>query len=311
MITAMRHEYHIDELCTAFAASRSGYYAHLRKPSGRRRCEDEALRPRVAAAFRDSRLTYGTPRLREVLVREGTAISRERIGRIMRELGLQPLQKRSFIPRTTRADPAATPAPNHLLDRPVTTAPDQVWVSDITYIQTDEGWLYLAAVMDLHTRRILGWATADHMRNELVTEALQRTRFTRAGADLSAAIAHSDRGSQYTSGDYRRALALLRMTQSMSRAANCYDNATMECCFAPTYGAHLLRRQPRGWLSRSVRLWASLKAEAFRSIPPGRAHARLLIHDYIDAFYNTRSLHSSLGFQSPLDFERTLNQTQN
>ncbi len=185
MITAMRHEYHIDELCTAFAVIRSGYYAHLRKPSGRRRCEDEALRPRVAAAFRDSRLTYGTPRLREVLVREGTAISRERIGRIMRELGLQPLQKRSFIPRTTRADPAATPAPNHLLDRPVTTAPDQVWVSDITYIQTDEGWLYLAAVMDLHTRRILGWATADHMRNELVTEALQRTRFTRAVANLS------------------------------------------------------------------------------------------------------------------------------
>lgn len=311
MITAMRHEYHIDELCTAFAVSRSGYYAHLRKPSGRRRCEDEALRPRVAAAFRDSRLTYGTPRLREVLVREGTTISRERIGRIMRELGLQPLQKRAFIPRTTRADPAATPAPNHLLDRPVTTAPDQLWVSDITYIQTDEGWLYLAAVMDLHTRRILGWATADHMRTELVTEALQRARFTRAGADLSATIAHSDRGSQYTSGDYRRALALLRMTQSMSRAANCYDNATMECCFAPTYGAHLLRRQPRGWLSRSARLWASLKAEAFRSIPPGRAHARLLIHDYIDAFYNTRRLHSSLGFQSPLDFERTLNQTQN
>jgi transposase InsO family protein len=125
------------------------------------------------------------------------------------------------------------------------------------------------------------------MRTELVTEALQRARFTRAGADLSATIAHSDRGSQYTSGDYRRALALLRMTQSMSRAANCYDNATMES------------------------FWASLKAEAFRSIPPGRAHARLLIHDYIDAFYNTRRLHSSLGFQSPLDFERTLNQTQN
>lgn len=287
MITAMRHEYHIDELCTAFAVSRSGYYAHLRKPSGRRRCEDEALRPRVAAAFRDSRLTYGTPRLREVLVREGTAISRERIGRIMRELGLQPLRKRAFIPRTTRADPAATPAPNHLLDRPVTTAPDQVWVSDITYIQTDEGWLYLAAVMDLHTRRILGWATADHMRTELVTEALQRARFTRAGANLAATIAHSDRGSQYTSGDYRRALALLRMTQSMSRAANCYDNATMES------------------------FWASLKAEAFRSIPTSRSHARLLIHDYIDAFYNTRRLHSSLGYQSPLDFERTLNQIQN
>lgn len=125
MITAMRHEYHIDELCTAFAVSRSGYYAHLRKPSGRRRCEDEALRPRVAAAFRDSRLTYGTPRLRGVLVREGTAISRERIGRIMRELGLQPLQKRSFIPRTTRADPAATPAPRSGLGQRHNVHPDR------------------------------------------------------------------------------------------------------------------------------------------------------------------------------------------
>jgi transposase InsO family protein len=287
MITAMRHDYRIDELCEAFGVSRSGYYGHLRKPLGRRRREDAALRPQVQAAFIQNRQTYGTPRLRIALSQEGTAVSRKRIGRIMRELGLQPLQKRTFTPRTTQADPAATASPNLLLGRPATTAADQVWVSDITFIPTGEGWLYLAAVMDLHTRRVIGWATADHMRTELVTEALQRARFTRAGADLSGTIAHSDRGSQYTSANYRNTLALLRMTQSMSRTANCYDNATMES------------------------FWASLKTEAFSAVPATRAQARFLIHDYIDAFYNSRRLHSSLQFKSPLDFERTLAQHLN
>lgn len=287
MITQMHNaDYQIDELCEAFGVSRSGYYAHLRKPEGHRHREDQRLRPQIAAAFAASRQTYGTPRLRAQLARQqGLGISRERIARLMRELGLQPLQKRAFIPRTTQADPAAHPAPNLLLQRPPTTAPDQVWVSDITYIPTREGWLYLAAVMDLHTRRILGWATAPHLRTELVAEALQRARFTRSGSDLSGTIAHSDRGCQYTSGAYRHDLKLLQMTQSMSRTANCYDNATMES------------------------FWASLKAEAFHCLPGTHHQARLLIHDYIDTFYNTHRLHSSLDFQSPLDFERSLIQS--
>ena len=195
--------------------------------------------------------------------------------------------KRAFVPRTTVADPAAAPAPNLLLELPPLTRPDQVWVSDITYIPTAEGWLYLAAVMDLHTRRILGWATAEHLRTELVSEALQRARFARSGADLSDTIAHSDRGCQYTSAVYRSELAILRMTQSMSRTANCYDNAAMES------------------------FWASLKTEAFLSLPATRAKARMLMHDYIDAFYNTRRLHSSLHYQSPLDFETSILQSLN
>lgn len=288
MIASMHDDYQIDELCEAFGVSRSGYYAHLHKPEGLRSREDQRLRSQISTAFEQSRGTYGTPRLRAVLLQqEGTGVSRERIARLMRELGLQPLQKRAFIPRTTTADPAASAAPNLLLDFQKTTAPDQVWVSDITYIPTSEGWLYLAAVMDLHTRRILGWATAENMRTELVAEALHRARFTRAGADLTGTLAHSDRGCQYTSGDYRADLALLRMTQSMSRTANCYDNAAMES------------------------FWASLKAEAFHSIPATHAAARLLIHDYIDAFYNTHRLHSSLKFKSPLDFERSLRQLLN
>ena len=168
----MQKDYPIDELCEAFGVSRSGYYSHLRKPEGQRRREDDALRSKIAAAFQESRQTYGTPRLRENLFQsDGTVISRERIARLMRKLGLQPLQKRSCIPCTTQAAPNATAAPNLLLKRPPASAPDQVWVSDITYIQTGEGWLYLAAVMDLHSRRIPGWATADHLRTELVTEA--------------------------------------------------------------------------------------------------------------------------------------------
>lgn len=282
----MRHLHHsgysLDELCAAFGVSRSGYYAHLHKSERPRRTEDRQLRAQIARAFEESRGTYGTPRLRAVLRQSGPQLSRARIARLMRELGLQPLQKRSFIPRTTIADPTASPASNLLLSRPAPTHPDEVWVTDITYIPTRSGWLYLAAVMDLHSRRILGWATADHLRTELVTDALHRACSTRAGRDLSGTIVHSDRGTQYTSADCRRTLGLLRMTQSMSRTANCYDNAAMES------------------------FWASLKTEAFRSIPVSHGEARLRIHDYIDAFYNSRRLHSSLSFQSPMDFESSL-----
>lgn len=284
MITRLQLEhFSVDELCRAMEVSRSGYYAHLQKPEGARRQQDSILSPIVAAAFEQSRGTYGTPRLREVVNAQiQTPVSRARIARIMRDLNLAPRQKRAFIPRTTLSDSSATPAPNLLLERPSTTGINEVWVTDITYIPTDEGWLYLAAVMDLHSRRILGWATAPHMRAELVTEALQRARFTRSGQELEGVIAHSDRGSQYTSAAWQRDLRLLRMTSSMSRTANCYDNATMES------------------------FWATLKAEAFRALPATRQEARSLIHDFIDAFYNTRRIHSSLAFQSPIQFERSL-----
>ena len=141
--------------------------------------------------------------------------------------------------------------------------------------------------MSLHSRCILGWATADHLRTTLVTEAIHRARSTRAGRDLSGTILHSDRGTQYTSSDCRRTLALLRMTQSKSRTANCYDNTAME-----SFGA-------------------SLQTEVFRSLPASHTDARLRIHDYIGAFYNSHRLHSSLSFQSPLDFESSLRHSLN
>ena len=277
----------MEELCEALEVSRSGYYAHLHKPEGARRQEDQRLEASLAAAFEESHRTYGTPRLRAVLSHQGQSVSRARIARLMRGMGLTPLRKRAFIPRTTIADPTALPAPNLLQELGPVTRPDEVWVTDITYIPTQEGWLYLAAVMDLHSRRILGWSTAPHLRSSLVTEAIQRARFTRSSRPLKGTILHSDRGCQYTSAQCRQTLELLRMTPSMSRTANCYDNATMES------------------------FWASLKTEAFTSIPATHAIARLLIHQYIDAFYNTRRLHSSLGFQSPVTFESSFRNTLN
>ncbi|NLG34681.1 MAG: IS3 family transposase [Lentisphaerae bacterium] len=281
MIARLKEQgFDLAELCEAMEVSRSGYYAHRRKPEGARRRKDAALRPLVAAAFERSRETYGTPRIRHELIRQtGEPVSRARIGRLMDDMGIAPRDKRSFVPRTTIADRTAVPAPNLLLDMPPTTAINQVWVTDITYIQTGEDWLYLAAVMDLHSRRILGWAAAPHMRAELVTEALHRACSTRSTRPPAGLIVHSDRGSQYTSALWQNNLGLLRMTSSMSRTANCYDNATMES------------------------FWATLKAEAFRHIPATQQEARILIHDFIDSFYNTHRLHSSLDYRSPIAFE--------
>jgi putative transposase len=280
--------YHLEELSEAFEVSRSGYYGHRRRERAPRRQQDAQLRPLVARAFHESRRTYGTPRLRAALRRTGACLSRQRIARLMREAGLQPLQKRRrFIPRTTIADPAARPAANLLLVAPPPTRIDEVWVCDITYIATAEGWLYLAAVMDLYSRRILGWATSASLDTPLVTEAWSRARATRARAPLRGTIVHSDRGTQYTSAEHRSLLRISGMVASMSRTANCYDNAAMES------------------------FWASLKTEAFHSAPDSRASARVIIHDYIDAFYNTRRLHSSLQFKSPLEFEQSPPNSQN
>ena len=144
------------------------------------------------------------------------------------------------------------------------------------------------------------------LATELPDSALQRALKTRRGHDLRDLLHHSDRGCQYTSHAFRHQLALQGITQSMSRAGNCYDNAAIECCFAPPHGAHLLRRQPFGWLSRSARLWATLKTECFgTTIPDTRAHARAMLFDYIETFYNPVRLHSSLNFLSPLAFEKS------
>lgn len=270
----------MQRICSALGVSRSGYYAHRHKPGGTRRRQDEELRGTVAECFKASRHTYGTPRLRMELRELGHRVGRRRIARLMREQGLRPKQKRRFVPRTTDSRHGRPVAPQKLLDRAATDAPGQVWVSDITYISTAEGWLYLAAEMDLFSRRIVGWEACGHMERSLVIGALENAVAASTGP-LRGLLHHSDQGSQYASHDFGTVLAALGIEASMSRRGNCYDNAAMES------------------------FWATLKAECFdREIPATRQQARSMIFDYIETFYNPRRRHSSLGFLSPAQFEQ-------
>ena len=270
--------------CEAFGVSRSGYYAHRRKPLGKRRVEDAELGPQVRDTFLASRCSYGSQRVMHALRRKGHFLGKTRISRLMREQGCRVAQKRRFVPKTTIAAADSPVSPNRLLERPATRRPDEVWVTDITYLATAEGWLYLAAEMDLHSRRILGWSTGESLATGLAQRALDQALQARPGASLADLLHHSDRGCQYTSAGFRRGLGLRGIQQSMSRRGNCYDNAAMES------------------------FWATLKAECFgRTIPATRKQARLMVFDYIETFYNPVRLHSSLGFQSPVEYEQSLN----
>jgi transposase InsO family protein len=272
----------LTEACLALEVSRSGYHDHLRKPCRKRRQQDQALADVLSDEFALSRQTYGSPRLVAVLRQRGLRHGKNRVRRLMREHDLQVRQKRRFVPRTTQADKASHPSPNLLDAYPAPTRPNQAWVTDITYLPTGEGWLYVAAEMDLYSRRIIGWDAGPSLATELTASALQRALATRRGHDLHALLHHSDRGCQYTSLAFRRQLAQQGITQSMSRAGNCYDNAAIES------------------------FWATLKTECFgTTIPETRAEARTMLFDYIETFYNPVRLHSSLNFLSPLDFEKS------
>jgi putative transposase len=274
----------VAEACEAFGVSRSGYYAHRRKPLGKRRLQDAELAPQVRDAFLASRGSYGSPRVMHALRRKGLFHGKARISRLMHEQGCRVARKRRFVPKTTVAAPDSPVSPNRLLKRSATRRTDEVWVTDITYLPTAEGWLYLAAEMDLHSRRILGWSTGDSLASELAQRAFDQALQTRPQAALGDLLHHSDRGCQYTSAGFRRGLFLRGIDQSMSRRGNCYDNAAMES------------------------FWATLKTECFgRTLPATRAQARMMVFDYIETFYNPVRLHSSLGFQSPVEYEQSLN----
>ena len=273
----------VGELSAALDCSRSGYHAHLRKPRRKRRSQDAALALQIRASFLAARGVYGCERIMHALRQQGLRHGKNRLSRLMRTHGLRVRQKRRFVPRTTIADKASPVAPNHLLERPAARRLNEVWLTDITYIPTAEGWLYLAAEMDAASRRIIGWSTLASLDTALPATALDRALQTRSTASLPELLHHSDRGCQYTSADFRRRLELCSITQSMSRKANCYDNAAIES------------------------FWATLKSECFGSlIPASRATAHAMIFDYIETFYNPVRLHSSLNFQSPIAFESSL-----
>lgn len=282
----MASRYPVNRACEALGVSRSGIYARRKRGPSARRMRDEQLKARIRSAFERSRSSYGSPRIRMELQRDGERVGKNRVARLMREEELRAKSKRRYKPHTTQANPKLGAAPNLLAEIPRPGAPDQVWVGDITYLPTQEGWHFLAVIMDLFSRRVIGWATALTLETWLVSKALERA--IRLRGHVAGLIHHSDRGCQYASHSYRTALREAGITASMSRSGNCYDNATMESFFA------------------------TLKTEVFdRTTALSRRHAELMIFDYIETFYNSRRLHSSLGYQSPDEYETHYRASQN
>lgn len=285
MIDQFREKYDTEsslsilELCDAFDVPKSSYYAARSRPESKRAKEEKLIVAEMRLIHNDRHTRcYGSPRMTCELNERGVACSENRCARLMNENQISASQGASFRPKTTLSDPNSKPAPNLLKDAPEPSAPGEVYVSDITYVATREGWLYLAVVIDLYTRMVVGWKLADHMRTSLVTDAI--TRATTKVSPALGAVFHSDRGCQYTARDLRKLLAMLGITQSMSAKGNCYDNAKSESFFS------------------------TIKREAF---PDGccfdtKDEARRAIFDFLEAFYNSRRRHSSLGNVSPEEY---------
>jgi transposase InsO family protein len=276
-IAAQKAFYAIAILCDVLGVSRSGYYAWSKRPTPARTRTDAALKGQIAAVHAKSRSTYGSPRIHAELRSKGLSVSRKRVERLMREEGIKARQKRRFR-RTTDSNHTHPSAPNVLERKFTAAAPNKVWVTDVTYIATDEGWLYLAAILDLFSRRVIGWATSATNDRLLALDALDRALCARK--PRPGLLHHSDRGSPYASEDYREALRRRGLVASMSRSGDCWDNAVAESFFA------------------------TLKAELVdHERYPTRAIATASIGDYLETFYNPARRHSHLGYKSPIEFE--------
>lgn len=276
-ISAEKANFSVTVMCKLLDVSRSGFYAWDERGPSASEIADEQLAVRIAAIHKASGGRYGSPMVRAELAAEGTSVSRKRVARIMRELGLSSLRKRRFK-ATTDSRHKLPVAPNVLDRNFAVEAPDVAWVTDITYVWTSEGWLYLAAILDLFSRRVVGLAMSERIDRALVLAALRDA----TGRRLPSAglIHHSDRGSQYASTDYQEALKKHGFVCSMSRKGDCWDNAVAESFFA-TVKTELI--YPRRFATR--------------------AEAREAIFDYVEVYYNRRRRHSTLGYVSPVDFE--------
>lgn len=271
-------EYGVKRMCRVLGVSHSGYYAWRNRGPSQRVQANENLLVRIREEYQLSRKTYGSPRIHAALKRKGISCSRKRVARLMRFNQIVARRAHRRVPRTTQRDPAAMPAPNLLNQDFSSPAPDRKWVSDITYIDTAEGWLYLASVLDLFSRRVVGWAMDEHMEASLVQQAWHMAVSQRSPS--ASLLHHSDQGSQYTSEMYQQSLAAYHCQVSMSRSGNCFDNAAMESFFS------------------------TLKIECADRQFDTRAQARTTIFEYIEGWYNRHRLHSSLGYLSPVEFER-------
>ena len=277
LIDANKAAIPIDRMCGLLGVSVSGFYAWKDRGPSQRQLDDMVLLAHIRSQFASSHETYGAPRMHVELREDGVSVGRHRVARLMRDNGLKALKKRRYK-KTTDSHHGGLVAAN-LLDQDFTCdAPDQKWGADISYIWTAEGWLYLAIVLDLYSRRIVGWATSDRLKKDLALNALRRAIALRGPPP--GLIHHSDRGSQYCSDDYQRLLKVQGIVPSMSGKGNCYDNAMVETVFKTI---------------KSEMIWRT----SFQT----RSTAELALGRYIDGFYNPRRRHSALGYKSPLTFE--------
>ena len=280
----MKTEPPIRSLCEALEVSTSGYYDWVNRAiqPGPRAQENALLVAQITQIHLASRKTYGSPRIQRALIKAGRSHGRNRIARLMRQERLCGRAKGRFRVRTTDSNHDQPIAPNRLAQLPAPHAPNQIWVGDITYSHTEEGWLYLAGIMDFYSRRIVGWAMNQNIDTQLILSAWNMAQTHRQPPP--GLLFHSDRGCQYASVDFRQALANTKTLPSMSRKACGYDNAAMES------------------------FWSTLKQElVYRRCFKTRSEARQAIFDFIETFYNRRRLHSSLDYLCPVDFENQNN----
>jgi transposase InsO family protein len=276
-IQAQKAEFPVEMMCQHLSVSRSGYYAFCHRGTSVHRQQDQALGDKIQAIHQQSRGTYGRPRVQAVLRAQGVKTSSKRVGRLMKQQGLQAKKRRRY--RTTTDSGHTLPvAPNVLARAFWAQAPNQAWVGDITFIPTAQGWLYLAVLLDLFSRRVIGWSMGETIDRNLCLSALQMALHSRRPPP--GLVHHTDRGSQYASADYQAALLCFGLVGSMSRKGNCWDNAVAESFFA------------------------TLKTELCHHRRfTTHAEARQAIFEYIEVFYNRERLHSSLDYRSPSQYE--------
>jgi len=281
MIARLSESYTVKEVCFALGVARSSYYQWKKARSSARQRANEQLLETIREVHLEHRERLGSPRgsprMTHELRRRGQACGRHRVARLMRRHGLKARRKRAFHPKTTQ--PGNAPCRNVLKELGAPSAPDQVWVSDITYVATKEGWLYLAVVLDLCSRKVIGWALRDTLEAEVVSTALHRALLQRGPAE--GLCFHSDRGVQYSSASIKQRLKAIQARQSMSAKGNCYDNAKAEAFFS------------------------SFKAECLPAdcVFATKEEARREIFEYLEIYYNKKRLHSSLNYQTPVEYE--------
>jgi transposase InsO family protein len=277
-IDAEKAQWPVTKMCKALEVSKSGFYAWRSRPQSTRTREDTRLGVLVEESHRASRTIYGSPRVHRDLLKRGERVSRKRVIRLMRERGLEGKVRRRWV-TTTESDHGQRVAPNLLGQNFEASGPNERWAGDVTYLRVPDGWLYLAVILDLFSRRVVGWALSPCNDRRLALRALDMA--VRRRRPEPGLVHHTDQGSPYASEDYQEVLERYGMTCSMSRRGNCYDNAVVESWFG---------------------MFKTELGDSFDSM----ADAKGKVFDYIEAFYNSRRLHSALGYLSPLEFERTM-----